>query len=134
MSLLQLQVELEEEFQVNIKVFSDNSKACKHKRAIAGYTCALTAVHLATDIKLQYVSKYTAHLETSLKEIRLEAHSKFRILKVRRLDNQFVTDPITLWVLESNMKILPCIPYEHHFIGDTDRFNPTLEGGIVKLL
>ena len=126
-----------EEVQLDIKVFADNSKARKHKRAIGGYTCALTVVDLATGFKLGYVLKHTAHLETTLEEIRLEIYAiENRILKVIRLDNQFITKPIKLWAmaLDNTIEFKPCIPYEHHSIGDIERFNRTLEDGIVKFL
>ena len=83
-----------EEFQIDIKVFADNSKAKKHKRAIGGYTCALTAIDLCTGYKLGWLLKSQSKLEKILDELLLEVHSKSRTLKVVRMDNQFVTAPI----------------------------------------
>ena len=77
---------------IHREVFADNSKARKHKRGIGVYTCALTLVDLATRFKLGYALKHTGHLENTLEEIRLEIYSiENRILKVGRLDNQFIT-------------------------------------------
>ena len=66
-----------EKVQIDIKVFSDNNKARKHKRAMWGvYMCAITVVDLATGFKLEYALKHTDHLETTLEEIRLKIYSK----------------------------------------------------------
>ena len=44
-----------DEIELDIKVYADNSKQRKHKRAIGGYTCALTAIDLATDYTFGYL-------------------------------------------------------------------------------
>ena len=54
-----------EEFQIDIKVFVDNSKAKKHKRAIGGYTC-VTAIDLCTGYKLGWLLKSKSILKKIL--------------------------------------------------------------------
>ena len=70
-----------EAFQIDIKVFADNSKTKKHKRTIGGYTCALTAIDLCTGYKLGWLLKSQSKLEKILDELLLEVHSKSRPLK-----------------------------------------------------
>ena len=41
-----------EEFQLDIKVWANNSKALKHRRAFGKYTGAMTAVDLSTKYKI----------------------------------------------------------------------------------
>ena len=75
-------------------MYADNSKQRKHKRAIGGYTCPLTAIDLATDYKFGYLLKNQQHLENTLEKLRLEIYSQHRNMKIIRLDNQFITDEI----------------------------------------
>ena len=116
-----------EEIQIDIKVIADNSKRLKHKRAIGGYTCALTVVDMKTGFKWVYLLKNQAHLEVTLEAIRLEIVAQRRELKVIRLDNQFVTEAVNTWKQPHHITILPCIPHEHWSIGEVERFNRTLE-------
>ena len=123
-----------EEIELDIKVYADNSSQRKHKRAIGGYTCALTAIDLATDYKFGYLLKNQQHLENTLEKLRLEIYSQHRNMKIIRLDNQFITEEITKWSQIHQITLLPCIPHEHHTIGGIERFNRSLEDGVVKLL
>ena len=107
-----------DEIQVDIKVFADSSKARKHKRAMGGYTCVLSAIDLATGYKWGYPLKNQANLETILEEIRLEIHALGRTLKILTIDNQFVTAPITKWKNTHNITLQPCIPHEHWALGE----------------
>ena len=101
-----------EEIQIDIKVIADNSKRLKHKRAIGGYTSALTVVDMKTGFKWVYLLKNHAHLEVTLEAIRLEIVSQRRELKVIRLDNQFVTEAVNTWKQPHHITILPCIPHD----------------------
>ena len=71
-----------EEIELDIKVYADNSKQRKHKRAIGGYTCALTAIDLATYHKFGYLLKNRQHLENTLEKLRLEIYSQHRNMKI----------------------------------------------------
>ena len=53
-----------------------------------------------------------------------------------RLDNQFVTRPVKDWAArcEPHIELQPCIPHEHHSIGDIERFHRTLEDAVFKKL
>ena len=115
-------------------MFADSSKARKHKRAMGGYTCVLSAIDLATGYKWGYTLKNQANLEITLEDIRLEIHSWGRKLKILTIDNQFVTAPITIWKNTHNITLQPCIPHEHWALGEIERFNRTLEDAIVKQL
>ena len=123
-----------EEFVVDIKVFANNSKALKHKRAFGRYTGALTAIDLSTRFKIGKLIKSHAALEVHLEELRVDVHSAGHTLRVLRLDNEFVTAPIKRWagLCEPPIELQPCIPHEHHSIGDIERFNQTLENAVFK--
>ena len=123
-----------EEFQLDIKVIADNSKARKHKRAIGKYTSTLTAIDKNSGYLIGFLLKNHVHLETTLEKLRLEIFSKHRILKIVRLDNQFITEPIREWSQLHHIDLLPCIPYEHHSIGEIERFHRTLQDGMFKQL
>ena len=86
-----------DEIQIDIKVLADSSKARKHKRAKKGYTCVLSAIHLATGYKWGYPLKHQEYLETSLEDIRLDIYSEYIKLKMVTIDNQFVTEPVRKW-------------------------------------
>ena len=123
-----------EELMVDIKVFANNSKALKHKRAFGRYTGALTAIDLATRFKLGKLIKSHASLEVQLEELRVDVHAAGHTLRVLRIDNEFVTAPIKRWagLCEPPIELQPCIPHEHHSIGDIERFNQTLEDAVFK--
>ena len=123
-----------EKLQIDIKVFANNSKALKHRRAFGRYTGALTAIDLSTRYKLGKLIKSHASLEVQLEELRVDVHAAGYKLRVLRLDNEFVTAPIKRWagLCEPPIELQPCIPHEHHSIGDIERFNQTLENAVFK--
>ena len=125
-----------EEFQLDIKVWANNSKALTHRRAFGKHTGALTAVDLSTRYKIGKLIKTTADIEVQLEELRLEIRGTGHTLKVLRLDNQFVTKPVKEWAAkcEPYIELQPCIPHEHHSIGDIERFHRTLEDAVFKKL
>ena len=112
-----------EEFQVDIKVFANNSKALKHKRAFGRYTGALTAIDLSTRYKIGTLIRSHANLEVHLEALRVQIHGSGHTLMVLRLDNEFMTQDIKTWAAECEPPILlqPCIPHEHHSIGDIEK-------------
>ena len=123
-----------EEFQVDIKVFANSSKALKHKRAFGRYTGALTAIDLSTRYKIGKLIRSHASLEVELEALRVDVHGSGHTLRVLRLDNEFVTDAIETWAkgCEPPIELQPCIPHEHHSIGDIERFNQTLGDAVFK--
>ena len=125
-----------EEIQVDIKVFADNSKARKHKRAFGNHTGALTAVDLSTRFKIGKLLRSHKSLEVQLEEIRVEVCSRSLTMTVLRIDNEFITEPIKRWaaLCTPPIELQPCIPHEHHSIGDIERFNRTLEDAVFKKL
>ena len=125
-----------EEFQVDIKVFANNSKALKHKRAFDKYTGALTAIDLATRFKIGKLIKSHANLEVHLEALRVEIHGSGHTLKVLRIDNEFNSEAVKTWAAdcEPYIELQPCIPHEHHSIGDIEKFNQTLENNVNKKL
>ena len=125
-----------EEIQIDIKVFADNSKARKHKRAFGNHTGALTAIDLSTRFKLGKLLRTHKSLEVQLEEIRVEVRSRALTMKVLRIDNEFITQPIKQWaaLCDPPIELQPCIPHEHHSIGDIERFNRTLEDAVFKKL
>ena len=108
-----------EESQMDIKVFASTSKALKHKRAFGRYTGVLTAIDLSTRFKIGKL---------------IRSHGSGYTLRVLRLDNEFVTDAIETWAKECEppIELQPCIPHEHHSIGDIERFNQTLGDAVFK--
>ena len=78
-----------EEFQVDIKVWANGSKALKHRRAFGRHIGALTAIDLATRYKIGKPIKSTGTLEVELEALRIEIHGTGHTLRVLRLDNQF---------------------------------------------
>ena len=125
-----------EEFQVDIKVFASTSKALKHKRAFGRYTGALTAIDLSTRFKIGKLIRSHASLEVELEALRIEVHGSGHTLRVLRLDNEFVTVAIEKWAASCDppIELQPCIPHEHHSIGDIERFNQTMGDAIFKKL
>ena len=115
-------------------MLADSSKARKHKRAKGGYIYVLSAIDLVTGYKWEYFLNYQANLETTLEDIRIDIHSEYRKLKILTIDNQFVTEPIRKWGKLHNITFRPCISREHWALGEIERFNSTLEDGIVKQL
>ena len=124
----------DEEFQVDIKVFASTSKALKHKRAFGRYTGVLTAIDLSTRFKIGKLIRSHASLEIELDALRVDVHGLGYTLRVLRLDNEFVTDAIETWAKECEppIELQPCIPHEHHSIGDIERFNQTLGDAVFK--
>ena len=124
------------EFQVDIKVFANNGKALKHKRAFGRYTGALTAIDMSTRFKIGTLIRSHANLDTHLEALRVEIHGTGHTLKVLRLDNEFMTQDIKTWAAkcEPPIQLQPCIPHEHHSIGDIEKFNQTLENNVNKKL
>ena len=80
-----------EVLQVNIKVIASTSKALKHKRAFGRYTGVLTVIDLSTRFKIGKLICYHASLEVELDALRIEVHEPGHMLRVLRLDNEFVT-------------------------------------------
>ena len=111
--------------QIDIKVFAGNSKARKHKRAFGNHTGALTAIVLSTRFKLGKLLRTHKSLEVQLREIRVKVRSRALTMKVLRIDNEFITQPIKQWaaLCDPPIELQPCIPHEHHSIGDIERFN-----------
>ena len=64
------------------------------------------------------------------------ANGRPRKIKVFRTDNRLVTNAIKTFcdLPENQIKLLPCIPYEHDTIGLIERWNRTVQEGIVKAL
>jgi len=128
-----------EEIEVDIKIFADCSKARKHKRAFGNYTGAQTAIDLATGFRFGHLLRGHGNLVEKLELLRLEVSSRDRIMKVLRIDNQYVTADIQKWAATTSpgrpaIRLQPCIPHEHHTIGDVERFNRTLEDAVFKKL
>ena len=125
-----------EEFMVDIKVWANNSKALKHRRAFGKFTGAMTAVDLSTSYKIGKLLKTTSDFKVQLEELRVEIHGTGHTLKVLRIDNQFNTAAIKAWAAkcEPCIALQPCIPHEHHSIGDIERFHRTLEDAVFKKL
>ena len=73
-----------EEFVVDSKVWANNSKALKHRRAFRRYTEALTAIDLATRFKICRPLVSHKSLEVALEELRVEVHGAGHTLKVLR--------------------------------------------------
>ena len=86
-----------EEFQVDIKVWANGSKALKHRRAFGRHIGALTAIDLATRYKIGKPIKSTGTLEVELEALRIEIHGTGHTLRVLRIDNQFATAPVKRW-------------------------------------
>ena len=57
-----------------------------------------------------------------------------RKLKILTIDNKFATRPIAAWAHIINKILAPCIPHEQWTLGEIERFNRTVEDGIVKQL
>ena len=75
-----------EEFQLDIKVWANSSKALKHRRAFGKHIGALTAVDLSTRYKIGKLLKTTADLEVQLEELRVEIHGTGHTLRVLRIE------------------------------------------------
>ena len=75
-------------------------------------------------------------LEIQLEELRIKVKSRDFTLKTIRIDNEFVTSEITTWaaLCSPAISLQPCIPHEHHSIGDIERFNRSLEDAVFKKL
>ena len=97
-----------EEFQANIKVIADNSKARNHKRDIGKYTCTLTAIDRNSGYLIAFLSKNYIHLETTLEKSRIDFFSKDRILKIFR-----IAESVREWSQFHHITLLSCIPREH---------------------
>ena len=52
------------------------------------------------------------------------------------MDNQLKTKAVRNWAArcEPYIELQPCIPHEHHSIGDVDRFHRTLEDAVFEKL
>ena len=50
------------------------------------------------------------------------------------MDNEFYTEAVKTWAAkcEPYIELQPCIPHEHHSIGDIEKFNQTLENHVNK--
>ena len=86
-----------EEFQVGIKVFTNNRNALKHKRTFGRYTEALTAIDMATRFKIGTFTRSHVNLVIHLKDLRVEVHGTGHSLKVLQSDNDFMTQDIKTW-------------------------------------
>ena len=89
---------------------------------------------MATRYKIGKPLTSRKSLEVALEELRVEVHGAGHTLKVLRLDNEFWTAPVRTWAAscEPPIELQPCIPHEHHSIGDVERFNRTLEDAVFK--
>ena len=125
-----------EEIQIDIKIWANSSKALKHRRAFGKHIGAVTAVDMATRYKIGKLIKTTSDLEVQLEELRVEIRGTGHTLKVLRMDNQFYTKAVKNWAArcEPYVELQPCIPHEHHSIGDIERFHRTLEDTVFKKL
>ena len=87
---------------------------------------------LAAGYKFGTLIKSHASPEMQLKDIR----ASDRALKILRIDNEFETADIRTWAALCAPLIgrEPCIPHEHHPIGDLERFNRTIGDMINKKL
>ena len=61
-----------EKFQVDIKIWSNSSKALKHKRVFGRHVGALTAIDLATRYKIGKSIKSTGTLKVEFEALRIE--------------------------------------------------------------
>ena len=91
---------------------------------------------MATRYKLGSLIKTHSSLEIQLEELRIKVKSRDFTLKTIRIDNEFVTNEITTWaaLCSPAISLQPCIPHEHHSIGDIERFNRSLEDAVFKKL
>ena len=115
-------------------MWANNSKALKHRRAFNRYTGALTAIDLATGFRIGKPLRSHKSLENTFKELRVEVPDAGHTLKVLRMDDEFLTEPVKRWAALCNppIELQPCIPHEHHSIGDIEKFNQTLENAVFK--
>ena len=56
------------------------------------------SLELATGYKWGYSLKHKAHLETTPGDLGLKINWKLNQYKIARLDDWFITNPITVWV------------------------------------
>ena len=80
------------------------------------------------------LKKSHALLEIQLEAFRVQVCASDRVLKILRIDNEFAAADIRTWaaLCTPPIALQPCIPHEHHSIGDIERFNRTLGDTINK--
>ena len=61
-----------EEFQADVKVIADSSKARKHDQTIGKYTSILTAIDRNSGYLINFLLEKHVHLKTTLAKLRLE--------------------------------------------------------------
>ena len=100
-----------------------------HRRAFGRHIRALTAIDLATRYKIGKPIKSTGTLGVELEALRIEIHGTGHTLRVL-----FATAPVKRWaaLCDPPIELQPCIPHEHHSIGDIERFHRTLEDAVFK--
>ena len=101
-------------------VTANNSKARELKREIRKYTSTLTTIDKNSGYLIRILLKNHVHLEITLEKLRLELFPKDRILKILRIDNQFITERTRKWSLLHHIMLLPCIPHEHYSIREIE--------------
>ena len=125
-----------QELQLDIKYFATTAPDKKAKRAFGNYTGVITAIDMKSRYKIGYKIKHHKDLVKYLELFRVEVTKINQVLRTLRLDNQFNTKEVQYWADRCTppIHIQPCIPHEHHSIGDIERFNRTLEDAIFKKL
>ena len=108
----------------------------KHKRTFGKYTAALTAIDLSTRFKIGKLVKSHADLDVHLESWRVDVCGTGHTLKVLRLKNEFRTAAVIrrAALCQPPIELQPCIPHEHHRIGDVEWFNQTLEQAVYKMM
>ena len=101
-----------EEFQIDIKVFTNNPKAQKHKRAFRRYTGALTAIDLSTRYKIGTLIRSHTNQEVHFEALRVQIHGSGYMIKVLRLDNEYMAQDMKTWAASAS-RPYSCIPASH---------------------
>ena len=111
-------------------------KALKHRRAFKRYTVALTAIDLATRLKIGRPLVSHKSFEAALEELHVEAQSAGPTVKVLRMNNEFRAAAVRIWDASCDppIELQPGIPHEHHSIGGIEGFNQTLKCSVFKKL
>jgi hypothetical protein len=90
------------------------------------------------DDKTNYIWGYTldnfTNLQDYLEDVRLDIKNHEGILKILKIDNQFLTKALIKWAKHNNVQLEPCIPHEHHQIGKIERLHRTITDSVRKCL
>jgi hypothetical protein len=125
---------LGEEIVVDCKVFAD-AKGKRHLVTFGGNRYTFSAIEVVSGYIWGEPIKSQAHIDLYCDKIRQQIASKpGRRLKIVRTDNAFVTTRLLSWAALHQIRVLPCIPYEHYQIGRIERFHRTVEDAIVKVI